>query len=76
MLLLHGMLQTFGCVTLQLPDALQIATAISSGCDAFLTNDAALQRVLELRILVFIPILDEAALNNPYLDFGRVRQYE
>jgi predicted nucleic acid-binding protein len=37
---------------LQLPDALQIATAISSGCDAFLTNDAALQRVLELRILV------------------------
>ncbi|WP_414577196.1 hypothetical protein [Anabaena sp. CCY 9402-a] len=51
-------------------------TAISSGCDAFLTNDAALQRVLELRILVFIPILYEAALNNPYLDFGRVRQYE
>jgi predicted nucleic acid-binding protein len=37
---------------LQLPDALQIATAISSGCDAFLTNDAALQRVIELRILV------------------------
>lgn len=37
---------------LKLPDALQVATALVAGCDAFLTNDVALQRVTELRILV------------------------
>ncbi len=37
---------------LQLPDALQIAVALSSGCEAFLTNDVALKRVTELRVLV------------------------
>ncbi len=37
---------------LKLPDALQIATAIGSNCDAFLTNDAELKRVTELRVLV------------------------
>jgi len=37
---------------LKLPDALQIATAISSNCEAFLTNDAQLKRVIELRVLV------------------------
>lgn len=37
---------------LQLPDALQIATAIASHCQAFLTNDAQLQRVTELRVLL------------------------
>lgn len=37
---------------LQLPDALQVATALIGGCDAFLTNDEALKRVTELRILV------------------------
>ncbi len=37
---------------LKLPDALQVAAALVSGCDGFLTNDAALQRVTELRILV------------------------
>lgn len=37
---------------LKLPDALQVATALVAGCDAFLTNDAALQRVTELRIVV------------------------
>jgi predicted nucleic acid-binding protein len=37
---------------LQLPDALQIATAIASNCQAFLTNDAQLQRVTELRVLL------------------------
>jgi predicted nucleic acid-binding protein len=36
---------------LQLPDALQVAAALTSGCDAFLTNDVALRRVTELRIL-------------------------
>ena len=37
---------------LQLPDALQIASALTAGCEAFLTNDEALKRVTELRILV------------------------
>jgi predicted nucleic acid-binding protein len=37
---------------LRTPDALQIATAITAGCDAFITNDAALRRVSELRVLV------------------------
>ena len=37
---------------LSLTDALQIATAIQSNCDAFLTNDLQLKRVNELSILV------------------------
>lgn len=37
---------------LQLPDALQVAAALSFGCDALLTNDAEFRRVSELRILV------------------------
>lgn len=37
---------------LQLPDALQVATALNANCDAFLTNDDALKRVTELRVLV------------------------
>lgn len=37
---------------LKLTDALQIATAIASGCEAFLTNDAQLKRILDLRVLV------------------------
>ncbi|HEY0546908.1 MAG TPA: PIN domain-containing protein [Pyrinomonadaceae bacterium] len=36
---------------LRTPDALQIAAALSAGCAAFLTNDLALQRVKELRVL-------------------------
>lgn len=38
--------------SLSLTDALQIATAIQSNCDAFLTNDLQLKRVNELSILV------------------------
>jgi DNA adenine methylase len=34
------------------PAALQIATALQAGCEAFLTNDAARQRVTDLRVLV------------------------
>jgi predicted nucleic acid-binding protein len=34
-----------------LPDALQLAAAISEGCDTFLTNDAQLKRMTELRVL-------------------------
>ena len=37
---------------LRTPDALQLATAIDAGCDAFLTNDFALQRVTEIAVLV------------------------
>jgi len=37
---------------LRTPDALQVATALAAGCDAFLTNDSDMQRVSELRVLV------------------------
>jgi predicted nucleic acid-binding protein len=37
---------------LQLPDAFQIATALETGCEAFLTNDAQLKRVTEVTVLV------------------------
>jgi predicted nucleic acid-binding protein len=36
---------------LSLPDGFQIAAAVASGCDAFLTNDLGLKRVTELPIL-------------------------
>jgi predicted nucleic acid-binding protein len=44
---------------LRTPDALHIATAISAGCQAFLTNDNTLKRVTELSIL----ILDDLEIN-------------
>lgn len=37
---------------LSLTDAIQIATAIESNCEAFLTNDVQLKRVNEIDILV------------------------
>jgi predicted nucleic acid-binding protein len=37
---------------LSLTDAFQIAVALQSGCDAFLTNDATLKRVTELGVIV------------------------
>lgn len=37
---------------LKTPDALQIAVAIESHCDAFLTNDLGLKRVTEIKVLV------------------------
>ncbi|MCS6859790.1 MAG: PIN domain-containing protein [Abditibacteriales bacterium] len=37
---------------LRTPDALQIAAAMDAGCEAFLTSDATLQRITELRVLV------------------------
>lgn len=37
---------------LKTPDALQVATALETGCQAFLTNDNGLRRIGELRILV------------------------
>lgn len=36
----------------QLPDSIQIATAIVSNCDAFLTNDIALKKVTEIRTII------------------------
>jgi len=44
--------------TLKTPDALQIAAALSAGCEAIMTNDTDLRRVNELRVLV----LDEIEL--------------
>jgi len=37
---------------LALPDAIQVATALATSCDALLTNDIALKRVQELPILL------------------------
>lgn len=37
---------------IQLPDAFQIAVALAAKCDLFLTNDAILKRITELRVLV------------------------
>ena len=34
------------------PDALQIAAALSAGCEVLVTNDVALKRVTEIRVLV------------------------
>ncbi len=41
-------------VTYQLktPDALHLATAINTGCDAFLTNDVALSKVKDIQIII------------------------
>ncbi len=36
---------------LRTPDAMQIAATLEAGCTAFLTNDSALTRVSELRVL-------------------------
>ena len=36
---------------LRTPDAMQIAATLEAGCTAFLTNDSALMRVNELRVL-------------------------
>jgi predicted nucleic acid-binding protein len=40
------------CYNLGLADALQVAAALSAGCDALVTNDAALRRVQELRMVI------------------------
>jgi predicted nucleic acid-binding protein len=37
---------------LKTPDALQIAVAIEAECDAFLTNDIKLQKVVEIKVLL------------------------
>jgi predicted nucleic acid-binding protein len=42
---------------LRTPDALHIATALETGCEAFLTNDVALKRVNELSVLILSEIV-------------------
>lgn len=37
---------------LRMPDALQLAVALHSGCEAFLTNDEDLRRVKDLRVVI------------------------
>jgi predicted nucleic acid-binding protein len=37
---------------LSLTDALQLAVAIDANCDAFLTNDIELKRVVELNVII------------------------
>lgn len=37
---------------LRTPDAIQVATAILEGCEAFLTNDERLKRITEIRMIV------------------------
>lgn len=44
----------------QLADSFQIATALESGCDAFLTNDKQLKRMDGLKIIV----IDELEIGN------------
>ena len=42
---------------LKTPDAIQVAVAARSGCDAFLTNDGGLSRVEEIPVLVLSDLL-------------------
>ena len=37
---------------LKTPDALQVAVAITTGCNAFLTNDRGLKRIQEIPVLI------------------------
>lgn len=46
---------------LRTPDALHVASAVLTGCDAFLTNDTSFERITEIRILV----LNELELDSP-----------
>jgi predicted nucleic acid-binding protein len=48
---------------LSLADAFQISAALTIGCEAFITNDFALKRVTDLKIL----LLDEL-LNNQIME--------
>ena len=34
------------------PDALQVAAALEAGCEAFLTHDFGLRRILDLKIII------------------------
>jgi len=62
---------------LSLTDAFPIAAALAAGCDAFLTNGAALKRVSELRVLVLEELMMESVAeakdNEPDIDAGTTR---
>jgi len=45
---------------LRTPDAIHVASAIHSGCDAFLTNDGGIRRVNEINVVM----LDELQIRN------------
>lgn len=38
--------------SIRTPDAVQVATAVHTGCDALLTNDRRLDRITEVRVVV------------------------
>lgn len=42
---------------IRLPDALQLAVAVTAGCDAFLTNDVALKQVTDIRVITLADLL-------------------
>ncbi len=42
---------------LRTPDALQVATAIASDCQAFLTNDKNLSRITDIQVIVLETLL-------------------
>jgi predicted nucleic acid-binding protein len=50
---------------LKTPDALQVASALEAGCEAFLTNDHGLGRVSELRVLVLDDLLRPDVEDTP-----------
>ncbi|OPY22536.1 MAG: PIN domain protein [Methanomethylovorans sp. PtaU1.Bin073] len=39
------------------PDAIQVATSIKEGCSAFLTNDFALKKIKEIRVITLRDII-------------------
>ncbi len=43
--------------TIRTPDALQVSAALSSGCQAFVTNDKRLKSITDLKILVLDELL-------------------
>jgi predicted nucleic acid-binding protein len=42
---------------LRTPDAVQLAVALEAGCQAFLTNDAGLGKVTELRVVLLLDMV-------------------
>jgi predicted nucleic acid-binding protein len=46
--------------TLRTPDALQLSASVEVGCDIFLTNDAALKRVSEIRVVTLSDFEDKS----------------
>ena len=45
---------------IRLPDAIHVATAITTGCTSLLTNDSKLQSLHELRVIVLSQTLDRS----------------